>query len=120
VLEFEEQGASRSLPPETWARGVSHALRQGYGFHHWEIANEPYSSLWGEGQAFPTAEAFISHFKAVSGAIRLADPQAQAGVDIYPEHVRWGNYLLKQLAGHYDFVAPHYYCGADVHKLGFE
>jgi hypothetical protein len=42
------------------------------------------------------------------------------GVDIYPEHVRWGNYLLKQLAGHYDFVAPHYYCGADVHKLGFE
>ena len=120
VLEFEEQGASRSLPPETWARGVSHALRQGYGFHHWEIANEPYSSLWGEGQAFPTVEAFISHFKAVSGAIRLADPQAQVGVDIYPEHVRWGNYLLKQLAGHYDFVAPHYYCGADVHKLGFE
>ncbi|HWI55810.1 MAG TPA: hypothetical protein VNZ22_01190, partial [Bacillota bacterium] len=38
VLEFEEQGASRSLPPETWAKGVRHALQQGYGFHHWEIA----------------------------------------------------------------------------------
>jgi hypothetical protein len=120
VLEFEEQGASRALPPETWAQGVSHALRQGYRFHHWEIANEPYSSLWGEGQAFPTPEAFISHFKAVSDAIRRVDPQAQVGVDIYPEQLRWGNYLLKQLAGHYDFVAPHYYCGADVHQLSFE
>jgi hypothetical protein len=120
VLEFEEQGAMRSLPPETWARGINHALRQGYGFHHWEIANEPYSSLWGEGQAFPTVEAFISHFQAVSAAIRQADPQAQVGVDIYPEHLRWGNYLLKQLAGQYDFVAPHYYCSADVHKLAFE
>ena len=120
VLEFEEQGASRSLPPETWARGVRYSVRQGYGFHHWEIANEPYSSLWGEGQAFPTAEAFISHFKAVSAAIRQADPQARIGVDIYPEHLRWGNYLLKQLVGQCDFVAPHYYCGADVHKLSFE
>jgi hypothetical protein len=120
VLEFEEQGASRALPPETWARGVSHAVRQGYRFHHWEIANEPYSSLWGEGQAFPTSDAFISHFKAVSGAIRRVDPLAQVGVDIYPEHLRWGNYLLKQLAGHYDFVAPHYYCSADVHQLRFE
>jgi len=120
VLEFEEQGASRTLPPETWARGVRHALRQGYQFHHWEIANEPYSSLWGQGGAFPTPDAFISHFKAVSGAIRQVDPQSRIGVDIYPEHVRWGNYLLKQLAGCYDFVAPHYYCGADVHKLTFE
>ena len=36
------------------------------------------------------------------------------------EQVRWGNYLLKALAGTYDFVAPHYYCAADVHKLPFE
>ena len=41
-------------------------------------------------------------------------------MDIYPEHVRWGNYLLKELAGDYDFVAPHYYCGANVQELGFE
>jgi len=120
VLEFEEQEASRSLPPEAWVRGVSHALRQGYRFHYWEIANEPYSSLWGHGGAFPTPEVFISHFEAVSQAIRHVDAQAQVGVDIYPEHVRWGNYLLKQLAGSYDFVAPHYYCGANVHKLPFE
>jgi hypothetical protein len=120
VLEFEEQDASRKLPPETWARGVSHALRQGYRFHYWEIANEPYSALWGHGGAFPTPEAFISHFKAVSAAIRQADPQAQIGIDIYAEHVRWGNYVLQQLAGCYDFVAPHHYCGADVHKLSFE
>ena len=120
VLEFEEQGAARKLPPETWARGVSHALRQGYRFRHWEIANEPYAALWGHGGAFPTAEAFITHFKAVSGAIRQVDPQAQIGMDINAENVRWGNYVLQQLAGCYDFVAPHHYCGANVHKLSFE
>lgn len=120
VLEFEEQGASRQLAPDTWSRGVRHALMQGYRFHHWEIANEPSSSLWGHGEGFPTPEAFISHFKAVSRAIRQVDSQAQLGIDINLEQVRWGNYLLKQLAGEYDFVAPHYYCGANVHKLPFE
>ena len=120
VLEFEEQGASRKLPPETWARGVSYSLRRGYRFHHWEIANEPYSSLWGHGGAFPTPEAFIAHFKVVSDAIRQVDPQAQIGMDINAENVRWGNYVLQQLAGDYDFVAPHYYCGANVHRLKFE
>lgn len=120
VLEFEEQGASTKLSPETWAAGVTHALRSGYRFRHWEVANEPYSALWGHGEAFPTPEAFISHFKAVSDAIRRVDPQAQVGMDIHSEHVRWGNYLLKQLAGYYDFVAPHYYCGANVRKQPFE
>ena len=120
VLEFEDQGAARTLLPETWARGVSHAMRQGYHFHHWEVANEPYSSLWGEGQAFPTPDDFIAHFKAVSDAIRREDPQAQLGVDIHSDHVLWGNYLLKQLAGYYDFVALHYYCSANVRKLTFE
>lgn len=120
VLEFEEQGAARKLSPETWARGVDYSLRQGYQFHHWEIANEPYSALWGHGGAFPTPEAFITHFKAVSEAIRQVDRQAQIGFDIASENVRWGNYVLQRLAGHYDFVAPHYYCGANVHRLSFE
>ncbi len=53
-------------------------------------------------------------------AVREADPQAQIGMDIDTENVRWGNYVLQQLAGCYDFVAAHYYCGADVHKLSFE
>jgi hypothetical protein len=120
VLEFEEQSASTKLSPETWARGVRHSLAQGFEFHDWEIANEPYSSLWGRGQAFPTSDAFMEHFEAVSRAIRQADPKARIGVDIDAEQVRWGNYLLKELAGAYDFVAPHYYCGANVHKLPFE
>ena len=120
VLEFEEQGAATKLPPETWARGVAHSLGKGYLFHNWEIANEPYSTLWGHGGAFPTPESFIEHFRAVSRAIRAVDPKAKIGMDIHSEHVRWGNYLLKQLAGDYDFVAPHYYCGADVHTLPFE
>jgi hypothetical protein len=120
VLEFERQGAETQLPPETWARGVAYSLERGCQFHHWEIANEPYSSLWGSGRAFPTPDSFIEHFKAVSRAIRAVDPQAQIGVDIDRDDVKWGNYLLKQLAGDYDFVAPHYYCGADVRTLPFE
>jgi S-adenosylmethionine hydrolase len=38
----------------------------------------------------------------VSGAIRQVDPQAQIGMDINAENVRWGNYVLQQLAGYYD------------------
>jgi len=120
VLEFEKQGATTQLSPETWARGVRYARSQGYPFRYWEIANEPYASLWGHGEAFPTPEVFNEHFRAVSRAIRAVDAQAQIGVDIHSEQVRWGNYLLKKLAGDYDFVAPHYYCGADVRKLSFE
>jgi hypothetical protein len=120
VLEFERQGAETKLPAETWARGVAYSVRHGYTFHRWEIANEPYSSMWGNGQAFPTAETFIAHFKAVSRAIRAVDPHAQIGVDIHRDDVKWGNYLLKELAGDYDFVAPHYYCGANVRELPFE
>jgi alpha-L-arabinofuranosidase len=120
VLEFEEQGAPSKLSPETWAQGVSYSLQQGYRFHHWEIANEPYASLWGGGGAFPTPEAFITHFEAVSDAIRRVDSHAQIGMDINVGNVRWGNYVLQQLAGEYDFVAPHYYCSANVHRLKFE
>ena len=120
VLEFERQSAETKLPPETWARGVAYSVRHGYKFHCWEIANEPYSSMWGNGQAFPTAETFIAHFKAVSHAIRAVDPHAQIGVDIQHDGVKWGNYLLKELAGDYDFVAPHYYCGANVRERPFE
>ena len=120
VLEFERQGAETKLPPETWARGVAHSLQRGYKFHRWEIANEPYASLWGNGQAFPTPDAFIEHFRTISRAIRTVDPHAQLGLDIHWNNVKWGNYLLKQLAGEYDFVAPHYYCNANVRKLPFE
>ncbi|MEI8289276.1 MAG: hypothetical protein WCH99_07370 [Verrucomicrobiota bacterium] len=120
VVEFEPQGANARLLPEVWARGVANSLLRGYRFHRWEIANEPYSSQWGEGRAFPTADVFIEHFRAVAQAIRAVDPRAQLGVDIHPTNVKWGNYLLRQLAGEYDFVAPHYYCGANLHQLSFE
>ena len=120
VVEFEEQGAHTKLTPEAWARGVRYSVRQGYHFHHWEIGNEPYSSLWGNGQAFTNADDFIQHFKAVARAVRAVDTKAQLGLDIHPENVKWGNYLLKKLAGDYDFIAPHYYSTANVRKLPFE
>ena len=120
VLEFEAQDANTKLPPEVWAKGVSHSVKSGYGFHYWEIANEPYTSMWGGGKAFPTSDAFAEHFKAVSHAIRKADPKARIGFGICIDNVRWGNYLLKQLAGDYDYVVPHYYCGTRVYGVPFE
>jgi hypothetical protein len=120
VLEFERQNAGEVVAPEVWARGIRYSVQQGYHFHHWEISNEPYSSLWGEGKAFPKPEVFVDHFKQVSRAVREADPQAQIGVDIHPTDLRWGNYLLQALAGDYDFVAPHFYCHTPVRQTPFE
>ncbi len=122
VLEFEHQHANTKLPPETWASGVKHSLESGYKFHKWEIVNEPFSSDWGNGKAFSSPDAFIEHFKAVGSAIRAVDPQAQLGLDIFGnnDNVMWGNYLLKQLAGQYDFVAPHYYYWANLKTTPFE
>jgi len=71
--------------------------------------HEPYASLWGHGQAFPTPDSSCA-LQVGQSAIRGADSKAQIGVDIHSDHMRWGNYLLKELAGDYDFVAPHYYC----------
>ena len=67
-LEFEIQGATSRLPPETWAHGVRHSLDRGYRFRHWEVTNEPY--VGHAGRAFPTADSYLEHFVAVSRAIR--------------------------------------------------
>ncbi len=107
VLEFETQGATSKLPPEVWARGVRHSVSKRYGFRYWEIANEPY--LMVEGTAFPTPQSYIDHFLEVSRAIRGVQPDAQIGIAIDPESQAWGNNVLKQCAGHYDFVVGHYY-----------
>jgi len=123
VLEFEHQHASDALPPETWAQGVKHSLESGYKFHYWEITNEPFSSTWGNpefGKSFPTPDSYIKHFKEVAPAIRAADPQAKLGVGIDLGQTMWSNYVLKQLAGQYDFVAPHYYFWARLKQTPFE
>jgi len=118
VLEFETQGATAKIAPEVWARGVRHSLDRGYGFRHWEIANEPY--LGRSGSAFPTPDSYIEHFKAVSRAIRQVHPAGQIGVAINHNSTAWGSYVLKQTAGSYDFVVGHYYCFVDLAKYRFE
>lgn len=120
VLELETQSAATKLPPEVWRRAVEYARTRGYAFKHWEIANEPYAVLWSERTVFPTADSFVEHAQAVSRAIRQAAPQTQIGFDFEARNTRWGNYLLKRLAGDYDFVAGHYYCHVNVLQLPFE
>ena len=117
-LEFEIQGATSMLPPETWARGVRHSLERGYRFRHWEVTNEPY--VGHPGQAFLTADSYLEHFLAVSRAIRSVHPGAQVGMAIAHRSPAWGNYLLKQAAGQYDFVVAHYYSFANVQRSSFE
>ncbi len=117
-LEFEIQGATRKLSPEVWARGVRHSRDRGYGFRYWEITNEPYVGR--PGRAFLTADEYLEHFLAVSRAIRRVDSTARIGLAIHHRSPTWGNYLLKQAAGHYDFVVPHYYCSVNVQRSTFE
>jgi len=117
VLEFETQGASKILAPEVWSRGVKHAQERGYGFQRWEITNEPYVSS--AKVMFPTPDAYAEHFKAVSQAVRVAQPGGQIGLSIHGRSTAWGDYLLKLCAGQYDFVVPHYYCFMDDNKSGF-
>lgn len=117
-LEFEIQGATSKLPPETWARGVRHSLERGYRFRHWEITNEPYVGR--AGRTLPTADSYLDHFLAVSRAIRSAHAEAQIGMAIAHRSPAWGNYLLKRAAGQYDFVVGHYYSFPNVQRSTFE
>jgi hypothetical protein len=120
VLEFEEQGAQRRLAPEVWARGVRHSVNKGYKFRHWEVANEPWIHHAGRDVAFPTPEDYIAHVKSVGAAIRKVQPGAQIGVGLQPMDLRWGNQIIRQAAGHYDFVAGHWYSFIDAIKNPFE
>ncbi|MFC1596751.1 hypothetical protein ACFL5Q_02285 [Planctomycetota bacterium] len=117
-LEFEIQGATTRLPPEVWARGVRHSLDRGYEFRHWEITNEPYVGR--VGRAFQTADSYLEHFLSVSRAIRQVHPDGRIGMPIHHRSPAWGNYLLKQAAGHYDFIVGHYYCSMNVDRSSFE
>ncbi|MGD0090968.1 MAG: hypothetical protein ABSE73_13705 [Planctomycetota bacterium] len=117
VLEFETQGATSILAPEVWSRGVKYAQERGYAFQRWEITNEPYVSS--AKAMFPTPDAYAAHFKAVSQAVRAAQPGGQIGLSITATSTAWGDYLMKLCAGQYDFVVPHYYCGMDINKSSF-
>ncbi len=119
-LEFEIQSARTKLEPDVWARGVQHSLKQGYGFLRWEVGNEPYAALWGKETSFPIPDDYVAHFKAVAAAIRRVHQHAQMGIAIASRSQDWGNYVLKQAAGSYDFVAGHYYTFPRVHKTKFE
>jgi hypothetical protein len=121
VLELEEQGANEALRPAVWARAVRHVQSRGYGFHRWEIGNEVYTGgLWKVGgRAFPTPEHYIAHAKAVVAAVRAEQPGALIGVSFFDASARWGNQVLKGLAGHYDFAVAHWY-QFPCHERDFE
>jgi hypothetical protein len=122
VLEFEIQDAHSKLPPETWVRGVRHALARGYGFRYWEISNEPY--VGDPGPLLFTPDTYAEHLVEVSRAIRAAHPEGQIGMSINGPETggppAWNNYLLKKAAGSYDFVVPHYYFYVRFDRTRFE
>ena len=119
VLEFETQGATSKIAPEIWAQGVRHSVEKGYNFQHWEVANEPY--LMRPGTVFPSTDDYIKHFRAVSSAIRAVQDNAKVGIAINPSSLTWGNYVLKQTAGLYDFVVGHHYVFVPrIHQQKFE
>jgi len=125
VLELEEQSASKAFPPEVWVSAIRYCRAKRYGFRCWEVSNEPYNGLWHQGaksagQAFPTPEAYIAHLKSVGAAIHREQPDARVGANVTTFSVAWGNRVLREAAGSYDFVAGHYYSTANVNRESFE
>lgn len=124
VVELEEQSANRKLEPDLWARAVRHAKTRGYGFRYWEVANEPYSQTFNAerpmGRAFATPDDYILHVKRVAQAIHEVDPKAQVGIAIAVSRPLWGNYVLKNAAGAYDFVVAHYYGFQNAYRSSYE
>lgn len=118
VLELETQGASSKLAAAVWGRAAAYAGQKGYGFRHWEVANEPYITR--ADSAFQTPDEYLAHVRAVSAALRQAQPGCQVGLAI-TDSQPWGSYLLKEAAGSYDFVVGHYYAFArEIHRRRFE
>lgn len=114
VIELEDSWSNRSLPPEVWEQAVRYSKERGCNFKWWEVGNEPYACLWGEGRAYPDADAYIRHLRDVYAAVKRADPEARVGVSVRMDVPRWGGYVLQRAAGCYDFVVAHYYSYAEV------
>lgn len=121
VLEFEPQNARYKLAPENWGQGVRYSVQRRYGFHYWEIANEPENGLLQPNKkgAFRSSDEYVDHIKKVSRAIRTVQPKAQIGIAI-SDAPSWGNYVLSKAAGYYDFVSGHYYAVAKAYRRKLE
>jgi hypothetical protein len=120
MIELEGVHANTKLGPEAWRRAVAHARDRKLGFRHWEIGNEVYVSIWNAGgKAFSSASDYADHVVAVSRAIKEAQPDALVGISVEPSHIQWGNAVLRDAAGHYDYVCPHLY-GFPKVDAGFE
>jgi len=47
-------------------------------------------------------------------------PDARIGISIKPDHIGWGNRVLAETAGHYEFVCPHLYDFTKAYEASFE
>lgn len=124
VLELEPQDANSTISPEVWARMVRYVISKGYGLRYWEVSNEPSARAFNSdiqlGKAFPDSDTYVNHVKEVYSAIKRESTAAQVGIAISAGSVAWGNYVLKQAAGSYDFVVGHYYAGMNAYHAAFE
>lgn len=121
VMELESVQADTRLAPADWRRAATHARDKGLEFRHWEIGNEVYTSIWkAGGDAFTSPGDYADHVVAVSRAIREVQPDARIGISIKPDHIGWGNRVLAETAGHYDFVCPHLYDFTKASEASFE
>ncbi len=116
VLELEPHTADRSFGTEFYRRAVTHSIKKGYRFRYWEICNEPYTR---KSTAFENPDQYVQHVKEISKTIRSVQSDGQVGIGIYSKSQPWGTYVLKEAAGHYDFVVGHYYDGTSpyTHKV---
>lgn len=123
-------------PVDFWKELVEYSVKEGYGFKHWEIGNEVYLPFKEEGTGYwkngffdkddleETINRFAPYFIEVSEAIKEVQPEAKIGISIngmagldnvvdegdddYASY-DWSKDILRDVAGHYDFIAGHYY-----------
>ncbi len=126
-LTLEDSDANKLLPLNAYERALRHCLQKGYGFRHWEVANEPYMALFpGEkrrGAAYATPGHYAERLADIEPLVRRLQPNAMVGLPILHTKEDWGASLMARCRGHYDFIVGHYYGfarayqGASVEQL---
>lgn len=102
------------LPPEVYTNAIKYSHSKGYGFRRWEISNEP---NW-QNPANIGNRYFI-HVTNVAAAIRKVAPDDLIGLHGYWS-TEYGEKLMTNAKGHYDFLIMHHYSFVNPHSTNFE
>lgn len=85
---------------------------KGYGFRRWKILNEPQRHNL-------NSKSYLAHIKNIGAAIRSVAPNDLIGMHGYWS-TEWGEKLLTNGVGFYDFSIMHNYSFKNAYSTNFE